>query len=160
MGLPLILAFSRQRLCRNSRNLSKVMLSKAKQLAFSGRYEDKILRRRLRMTLRYGLPREKEPMPVALTASKLKRRPASNGTKHRNPDSFQIRRRYTKPHASTLRLLRCCGKRRNCASFSVARDHYLTRHVNCALVSPCSRKTSMMTRQAEVPSALNSPGSY
>jgi hypothetical protein len=37
---------SRQRLCRNTRNLIDVMLSKAKHLAFSGCYKVEILRLR------------------------------------------------------------------------------------------------------------------
>jgi hypothetical protein len=44
-------SFLLTRLCRKSRNLSGVMLSKAKHLAFSGGYEVEILRLRLRMTL-------------------------------------------------------------------------------------------------------------
>ncbi|GEM_PF-3300798 len=46
-----------RRLCRNIRNLIIVMLSKAKHLAFSGRYKVEILRLRLRMTLRHSLAR-------------------------------------------------------------------------------------------------------
>src|SRR5918996_1618902 len=43
---------------KNPRNLIDVMLSKAKHLAFSGRYKVEILRLRLRMTLRHSLAGE------------------------------------------------------------------------------------------------------
>ena len=47
--------FAAKRLSHNTPNLTDVMLSKAKHLAFSGCYKVEILRRRLRMTLRHSL---------------------------------------------------------------------------------------------------------
>jgi hypothetical protein len=61
MSNPLILAFSRKRLCRNQENCINVILSAAKNLTFPPLTRARSFGYRLRMTLRHNLQGEKEP---------------------------------------------------------------------------------------------------